>query len=63
MDVFRDLLRYTRDAWGRETLAGLSFDLVWVAIGCGGALIALHLVYRWICARRRRRAHPGSRMS
>lgn len=55
-----EILRYARDAWGQKTLAGLSFDLVWVAIGLGALLIVLHLGYRYVCARRQRAASAGA---
>ena len=40
--------RWERNPWGQETLIGLSWDLVWVAVAAGTALIVAHaLLYFW----------------
>jgi hypothetical protein len=41
-----DIFRFTRDAWGQETLEGISWDLLPVAFGLGAAIIVVHLVWR-----------------
>ena len=41
-----EILRFTRDAWGQETLEGVSWDLLPVAFGLGVAVIVGHLVWR-----------------
>jgi hypothetical protein len=41
-----DIFRFTRDAWGQETLEGISWDLLPVAFGLGVAIIVVHLVWR-----------------
>jgi hypothetical protein len=48
-----ELVRITRNAWGQETLEGVSWDLLPVAFGLGVLIITGHLVWR---ARRRARA-------
>ncbi|MFO1402665.1 MAG: hypothetical protein U1F30_15875 [Steroidobacteraceae bacterium] len=42
------LLRYSHDAWGREVLEGVSFDLAWWFAGATLAFILLHVLYRWL---------------
>jgi hypothetical protein len=41
-----ELFRYSRDAYGQETLQGISFDLVWVFIGISAAIIVGHAIYK-----------------
>jgi hypothetical protein len=41
-----ELLRTTRNAWGQETLEGISWDLLPVAFWLGIAVIVGHLVWR-----------------
>ena len=48
-----EIFRITRNAWGQETLEGISWDLLPVAFGLGIAFIVGHLMWR---ALRRRRA-------
>lgn len=50
-----ELVRITRNAWGQETLEGVSWDLLPVAVGLGAAIIIGHLVWR-VMRRRRERA-------
>ena len=45
-----EILRYGRDVYGRETLEGASWDLVWVFAAAGAAIIVVHLLYRWFFA-------------
>ena len=45
-----ELFRVSRDIYGREVLQGMSWDLLWVFIGVGCALIVGHAVYRMILA-------------
>jgi formate dehydrogenase subunit gamma len=45
-------VRITRNAWGQETLEGMSWDLLPVAFGVGIAFIVLHLVWRALRKRR-----------
>jgi len=41
-------LRWERNPWGQEILIGLSWDLVWVAVGAGALLVVAHaIVYLW----------------
>ena len=48
-----EFFRITRNAWGQETLEGMSWDLLPVAVALGAAIIIGHLVWRaW---RRKRR--------
>lgn len=47
-----DLLRYSRDAWGQETLEGVSWDLLGLVVGMTLAVIVLHALYARLFARR-----------
>jgi hypothetical protein len=51
-----EILRITRNAWGQETLEGVSWDLLPVAFGLGVAIIVGHLIWR---ALRRQRGEWG----
>ena len=51
--VGMEIFRITRNAWGQETLEGISWDLLPVAFGIGAVFIIGHLVWR---ALRRSRA-------
>jgi len=42
--------RVTRNAWGQETLAGVSWDLLWVFVGATVVFIVLHILYKWLLA-------------
>jgi formate dehydrogenase subunit gamma len=50
-----DLLRISRDAYGREVLQGISWDLLWVFVGAGLALIVVHALYRALFASKQER--------
>jgi hypothetical protein len=41
-----EIFRITRNAWGQETLEGISWDLLPVAFALGLAIIVGHLVWR-----------------
>ena len=43
-----EFVRITRNAWGQQTLEGISWDLLPVAFGLGVAIIVGHLVWRMI---------------
>ena len=43
-----ELLRYTRDMYGQETLQGISWDLLPVFAGAAALVIVAHLVYSMI---------------
>jgi len=43
-----EILRMGHDVWGRPVLEGVSWQLIWVAVGAGAAVIIGHLVYRAI---------------
>jgi hypothetical protein len=49
-----ELFRISRDAYGREVLQGLSWDLIWLFVGVGVALIVGHALYRYFLAPKRR---------
>jgi hypothetical protein len=49
-----ELFRVSRDAYGREVLQGLSWDLIWVFFAAGVAVIVVHALYRLFFARQRR---------
>ena len=46
-----ELLRVSRDAWGQETLAGVSWDLLPWFVGAAGAFIVLHAVGKFVAGR------------
>jgi len=48
-----ELFRVSRDAYGREVLQGLSWDLIWVFVAAGVALIVVHALYRLLFAPKR----------
>ena len=52
-----EIVRITRNAWGQETLEGLSWDLLPVAFGIGVVFIVGHLI--WRALRKRRPAPPA----
>ena len=45
-----EILRVSRDVYGRETLEGVSWDLIGVFFALGLAVIVGHAVYRWLFA-------------
>jgi hypothetical protein len=49
---FVELFRVSSDAYGREVLQGMSWDLLWVFAGAGVALIVVHALYRAFLAPR-----------
>jgi hypothetical protein len=55
-----EFFRITRNAWGQETLEGISWDLLPVAFGVGVAIIIGHLVWRRIRNKRLRGQSPRS---
>jgi len=40
------ILRMGHDAWGRPVIEGISWELIWVALGLGVLVITGHLLYR-----------------
>ncbi len=40
-----ELFRYTRNPWGQESLAGVSWDWLWVFVAAGAAAIVVHWAY------------------
>lgn len=44
------LFRVSRNAWGQETLAGVSWDLLWVFVGAAVVFIVAHILYKWLLA-------------
>jgi hypothetical protein len=48
-----ELLRVTRDVWGRQVLEGISWDLLPVAVGVGAAVIIVHAIVRLFRKNRR----------
>jgi hypothetical protein len=47
-----ELLRVSRDVWGREVLQGMSWDLLPVFFFAGVAFVVLHALYRALLARK-----------
>jgi hypothetical protein len=42
------IFRIGHDVWGRPVLEGVSWNLIWVAVGAGAAVIIAHAIYRTI---------------
>lgn len=47
-----EILRYTRDMYGQETLQGISWDLLPVFAGIAAVIIVGHLVYSMIAGKK-----------
>lgn len=47
-----DILRLSRDVYGREVLEGVSWDLLPVFFGLGLAVIVVHALWRVLAAPR-----------
>lgn len=45
-----EIFRYSRNVYGQETLQGMSWDLLWVFVALGAAIIVVHALYRWLLA-------------
>lgn len=45
-----EIFRVSRDAYGQETLIGVSWDLLWWFIGAALVFIAAHIIYKWLFA-------------
>lgn len=45
-----DLVRVSRDVYGREVVQGMSWDLIWVFFAAGIAFVCMHALYRWLFA-------------
>lgn len=41
-----EIFRVTRNAWGQETLGGLSWDLLPWFVGAAAAIIVLHALFK-----------------
>jgi hypothetical protein len=52
-----DLFRVSRNAWGQETLVGVSWDLLWVFIAAAALFIVCHMVYKAFLAPDRGQKH------
>lgn len=42
--------RVSRNAYGQETLIGVSWDIAWWFIAAAALFIAVHIVYKWLFA-------------
>ena len=45
-----EIFRVSKNAWGQETLIGVSWDLLWWFIGAAVLFVAVHAIYRWLLA-------------
>lgn len=43
-----NFFRYSKDAWGQETLQGISWDLFWIFLGIALVVISVHLIFDYI---------------
>jgi len=48
-----ELLRVSRDVYGREVLEGVSWDLLPVFFWAGITFVCVHALYRWLLAPKR----------
>jgi hypothetical protein len=51
-----ELLRVSRDVYGREVLQGVSWDLLPVFFWAGIAFVCAHALYSWLLAPKRGRS-------
>jgi hypothetical protein len=49
-----DVFRYSGNAWGQDTLAGMSWDLIGVFAALGLTTIVIHALYSWLLAPKRK---------
>jgi hypothetical protein len=54
--MIMQLFREGHDMWGRTVLEGVSWNLIWVALAAGLAVIIVHQILRLF-----RRGKPGGR--
>ena len=40
-----EILRYSRNVYGQQTLEGISWDLLWVFVGVSALVIVGHFLY------------------
>ena len=40
-----EFLEYKSNAWGQRVLEGVSWDVIWLFVAAGAAVIAIHSVY------------------
>jgi len=45
-----EFIRVTRDAWGQETLEGISWDLIPEFVAVAAVIIVAHALYMWLVA-------------
>lgn len=45
-----DIFRVSKNAWGQETLLGVSWDLLGWFVGAALLFIAVHILYKWFLA-------------
>ena len=45
-----EFFRVSKNAWGQETLIGVSWNLVWWFVGAALLFVALHMIYKWLFA-------------
>ena len=48
-----ELFRYSRDAWGQQTLEGISWDLFWVVIGIAAVSIVGHMIFKAVSGKKK----------
>jgi len=45
-----EFFRVSKNAWGQETLVGVSWDLLGLFVGAAVAFIVIHMLYKWFFA-------------
>jgi len=43
-----EFLRYQQDVFGQSMLVGMNWDVLWLPVAAAAAIIALHLVLRFL---------------
>ncbi len=47
-----EILRWGHDAWDQPLVNGVSWDMLWIALGVGAAVVVIHFIYRLISGKR-----------
>ncbi|MDA1073309.1 MAG: cytochrome b/b6 domain-containing protein [Proteobacteria bacterium] len=58
-----DLVRVRDDVWGREVLAGVSWDLLWLVLTAAFAIIIAHLLLMAVLNRKARPSAAGKKLA
>ena len=45
-----EIFRVSKNAYGQETLIGVSWDITWWFIAASVAFVVVHILYKWLLA-------------